>query len=78
MSVNYSSRLGGTIGISFRFFFNMKVCCVFSLELPCQGDSYENKQNTIMNIKRYSPEIIPNTIVSAAVGFFLLRTQERV
>ena len=28
--------------------------------------------------KRKSPDIIPNTIMSSAIGFFLLRTQERV
>ena len=34
MSVKYSSRSGGIMGISFRFFLNMKECCVFSLESP--------------------------------------------
>ena len=28
----------------FSIFFNMKVCCVFSLESPHGGDSYEHYQ----------------------------------
>ena len=30
----YSTRSGVIIGIIFLIFFHMKVCCVFSLELP--------------------------------------------
>ena len=41
----------------FSIFFNMKVCCVFSLESPHRGDSNENTQYTIFNIKL---KIIPN------------------
>ena len=49
----------------------MKVCCVFSLELPHRCDSDEYTQHTIINIKKKtSPELIPSTIMSAAVGFF--------
>ena len=33
-------------------FFNMKVCCVFSLEPPYRGDSNEYTQHTIVNIKK--------------------------
>ena len=33
-------------------FFNMKVYCVFSLESPHRGDSNENIQHTIFNIKK--------------------------
>ena len=36
----------------FSVFFNMKVCCVFSLESPHRGDSYEYTQYTIFNIKK--------------------------
>ena len=43
MSVNHRARSGGIIGI-FSIFFNMKVCCVFSLESPRRGDSYEYTQ----------------------------------
>ena len=32
-------------------FFNMKVCCVFPLESPYQGESNENTQHTIINMK---------------------------
>ena len=43
---------GGMIGISFRVFFFMKVCCVFSLESPHRGDSNENTKYTIFNIEK--------------------------
>ena len=39
--VNHSPRSGGNIGIFFSSFFNMKVCCVYSLESPHRGDSNE-------------------------------------
>ena len=48
----------------------MKVCCVFSLKSPHRGDSTENTQHTLINLRLKSPEIIPNTIKSAAMGFF--------
>ena len=32
----------------FSIFFNMKVCCVFSVESPHRGDSNENTQYTIL------------------------------
>ena len=35
----------------FSIFFNMEVCCVFSLESPHRGDSNEYTQYTIFNIK---------------------------
>ena len=35
-------------------------------------------QHTIINITKKTPEIIRNTIMSAAMGFFLLGTQESV
>ena len=31
---NQSAKSGGIIGIFISSFFNLKVCCVFSLELP--------------------------------------------
>ena len=37
----------------FSIFFNMKVCCVFSLESPHRGDSNEYTQYTIFNIHMY-------------------------
>ena len=36
----------------FSIFFNMKVCCVFSLESPHGGDSNNYTQDTIFNIKK--------------------------
>ena len=50
----------------FSIFFNMKVCCVFSLESPHGGDSNEWTQYTIFNIKK---KITLNYPKSAAIGF---------
>ena len=36
----------------FSIFLNLKVCCLFSLESPHQGDSHEYTHNTIFNIKQ--------------------------
>ena len=66
MSVNHSGRSGGTIGISFSIFLNMKVYCVFSLESPHRGDSNENTQLTIFNTKKNTL----NYPRSADMGFF--------
>ena len=55
----------------FSFFFKMKVCCVFSLESPHGGNSNEYTQHTMINIKRKSPEIFQNTIMSAAMIFLV-------
>ena len=52
MSVNHSAGSEGKIGISFRFFFNIKVYCVFSLESPHRGDSNEYTQYKIFNMKK--------------------------
>ena len=41
---------------------------MFSLETPHRGDSNEYKQHAIFNIKRKSHLIIPNIIMSAAMG----------
>ena len=67
MSVNHSARSGGIIGISSRFFFNMKVLCVLSVELPHRGDSNEYTQYAIFSIKR---KIDQNYLKSAAMGIF--------
>ena len=48
--------------------FNMKVSCVFSLELPHHGNSTDYLQDTILNTKK---KITQNYPKSAAVGFFL-------
>ena len=39
----------------FSIFFNMKVCCVFSLKSPHRGDFNEYIQHTIINIKKGNP-----------------------
>ena len=58
----------------FSIFFNMKVCCMFSLESPHRGDSNEYTQHIIFNIKNKNTLNYPR---SAAVEFFQ-GTQERV
>ena len=74
MSVNHSARSGGIIGIFFFIFFSMKVCCVFSLELPHRGNSAEYTQHTVMNTiyQRKSSLFVLNInmIMSATMGFF--------
>ena len=60
MSVNNSARSWGHKRDKFSTFFNMKVCCVFSLESLHRGDSNEYTQYTIFNIKEKSALIIPN------------------
>ena len=57
------------MGVFFSIFFNMKVCCVYSIESTHRGDSNEYTQHTMITIKRKSPEIIPNTIMFATMGF---------
>ena len=56
--------------ISFRsIFFNMKVCCMFTLESPHRGDSYEYIQYTIFfNMEKKNTLNYPKP---AAMGFFL-------
>ena len=43
---------------------------MFSLESPYRSDSNEYTQHTNISMNRESPEIIPNTIMDAAMGFF--------
>ena len=62
MSVNQSARLEGYLLV-----FKVKVCCVFSLESPHEGDFNECTQYTIFNIEKH---ITLNYPKSAAVGFF--------
>ena len=50
----------------FSIFFNMEVCCVFSLESPHRGDSNEYNQYTIFNIKK---EITLN-VLNRSYGIF--------
>ena len=51
----------------FFIFFNMKVCCVFSLESPHRGDSNEYTQYTIFNMNKKNTLNYPK---SAAMTFF--------
>ena len=51
----------------------MKIYCVFSLESPHRGDSYEYTKYTIFNIKK---KLTLNYPKAAAMGFFQ-GTQER-
>ena len=59
----------------FSIFLNMKVCCVFSLELPHQGNSNEYTQYTIFNEKI---ENQPKLTQSCSYGIYFQGTQERV
>ena len=65
MGADYSASSGGLIWIPLSF-FNMKVCCVFSLESPHRGDSNEYTQYTYFNIKK---KITLNYSTSAAMAF---------
>ena len=47
-------------------FLNVKVYCVFSFESPHRGDSNENTQYTIFNIKKKTTLYYPK---SAGMGF---------
>ena len=55
----------------FSVFFNMKVCCVFSLESLRRGDSNEYTQYTMFNIKKKITLTYPKY---AAMGFFFQET----
>ena len=68
MSVNGSARSGGIIRIFFFIFFNMKVCCVFSLELPHRGDFNEYKQYA--SISQYVKENQPKLTQLCSYGIF--------
>ena len=72
--MNHNARSGGIIMTYIRVFFNMKVCCLFSLESPHRGDSNENTQYTTFSIKAEKTQNYPK---STAMGFFQ-GTQERI
>ena len=59
MKVDYSARSGCLIEIAFDF-FNMKVCCVFTLESPHRGESNEYTQYTIFNMNKKNTLNYPN------------------
>ena len=58
----------------FPIFFDMTVCCVFSLESPRRGDSNEYRQYAIFSIEK---RITLNDYKSVAMRFFQ-GTPERV
>ena len=76
MSVNRNARSEDITGMFFSIFFNMNVCCVLPLESPNRGDSNENTQHTIINVKIALNYPVYNYICSYH-GVFL-GTQERV
>ena len=82
MSVNHSARSVGIIGIFFSIFFNMKVCCVFLLELPHRGNSneYTNEytKHIIFNIKKKITLNYPKYNYVWQLWDFFLGTQELV
>ena len=70
MSVNHSAKSGGIIWIFFSIFFNMKVCCVFSLEPPHRGDSNEYTKHTIFNINKKNHPSYPKYNNFCSYGIF--------
>ena len=78
MRVDYSARSGGIIGTIFSIFFNMKACCVFSLESPHQCDSNEYTQHAIINIKKKMTRNYPKYNNVCSYGNLSLGTRERV
>ena len=64
MSVDHSTRSGGMIGYLFDF-FNMKVCCVFSLESP-----YQYRIFNIFHFQYLKKKITLNYPKSVEMGFF--------
>ena len=57
----------------FYIFFNMKVCCVFSLESPHRGNSNEYSQYTIFNMNKKKH---PKSSQICSYGLFFQGTQE--
>ena len=75
MNVNHSAKTGDMVGIVFSSFFNMKVCCMFSLESPHHAIMLIIHTTCHYQYKRKTNELtcIPNTIMSAAIRFFFWR-----
>ena len=72
MSVNHSARSGGII-VFFSIFFNMKVCCVFSLESPHKGDSNEYIQHPIIKTTTKRAKTKKTEVISCNI--FITRGQ---
>ena len=58
--------------------FKMKVCCVFSLESPLQGDSNEYTHHNIINLIKEINQNYPKYYNVCSTGIFFLGTQEQV
>ena len=53
MRVNHSAKMHNRVNRDiFSILFNIKICCVFSLESPHRGGSNEYTQYTIFNIQK--------------------------
>ena len=61
----------------FSIFFHMKVCCVFSLESPHQGDSSEYKQHAIIDSEKKITLNYPkyNNVCSYGIFSYGLRNE---
>ena len=59
-------------------FFNIKVCCVFSLESPHRGDSKEYTQHAIINTKKKMTLDYSKYNYVCTYRIFSLETRERV
>ena len=57
----------------FLIFFNMKICCVFSLELPHRGDSNVFTEYTIF---QYETENHPELSQICNYGIFPMRLKK--
>ena len=53
--------------VIFSIFFKIKLCCVYSLELSHQGDSYKYTEHTVLRKNKRS-RIIPNIINICSYG----------
>ena len=66
---NHSAKTGGITGISLSF-SNMKVCCVFSLQLPHRGIPYPyKKENQLLQLCTAHTALSDSVIRSAKIGW---------
>ena len=71
MSVNHRARTGSVIGISFLFSLTCRYVVCFHWNRLIEAILMSTQNILLSMLKRKSPEIIPNTIMSAAMGFFV-------
>ena len=62
----------------FLIFFDMKVCCVFSLESPHRGNPNDYTQYTIINTEKKITLNYSKYYNVSSYGIFFLGTQEQV